>query len=130
MLFWQVVIAGIWKCLRSAGVLTRRSADWRTPLEVSAKALRPFTFLRVRTPAVRALVGLSLLVNTSAARASDILPPGFRPIPLGTHALVGAKIVVKPGTTLDEGVIIIRNGRIQQVGKGIMPPPEARIWDL
>ena len=29
--------------------------------------------------------------------ASDLLPPGFRPLPLSVHALVGGKVVIKPG---------------------------------
>src|SRR6188508_528357 len=63
-------------------------------------------------------------------RAADILPPGFRPLPPGTHALIGAKVVAKPGEALDEGVIVIRDGRIKEVGKGIAPPEDARIWDM
>jgi imidazolonepropionase-like amidohydrolase len=62
--------------------------------------------------------------------AADLLPPGYRPLPLGSHALIGGKLITKPGEALDEGVIIIRDGRIQQVGKGIAPPEDARIWDL
>jgi hypothetical protein len=34
--------------------------------------------------------------------ASDLLPPGFRPLPLGVHALVGGRVVIKPGEVLDE----------------------------
>src|SRR3954470_476473 len=71
-----------------------------------------------------------MLLGDSALRGADILPPGFRPLPLGTHALVGGKVIPKPGETLDGGVIVIRDGRIKEVGKGITPPEDARIWDL
>src|SRR5262245_47113087 len=64
------------------------------------------------------------------AFASDILPPGFRPLQLGTHALVGAKVIPKPGEALDGGVVIIRDGKIKEVGKGITPPEDARVWDM
>ena len=59
--------------------------------------------------------------------ASDLLPPGFRPVPLGTHALVGGKVVVKPGDTIDDGTIILRDGLIAAVGKEIAVPADARI---
>ncbi len=60
----------------------------------------------------------------------DLLPPGFRPLPLGVHALVGGKIVVKPGEMIDGGTIVIRDGLIQAVGKDVAAPEDARVWDL
>jgi imidazolonepropionase-like amidohydrolase len=62
--------------------------------------------------------------------ASELLPPGFRPLPLGVHALVGGKVFVKPGETLDPGTILIRDGLIQAVGKDVAVPPDARVWDM
>src|SRR5436190_19205195 len=77
---------------------------------------------------VLSVFGLSsFLASTSA---SELLPPGFRPLPLGVHALVGGKVVVKPGETLDSGTIVIRDGIIQAVGKDVPVPPDARIWDM
>src|SRR5262249_9209719 len=64
------------------------------------------------------------------ARADELLPPGFRPLPPGTHALVGAKIVIKPGQVLDHGNIIIRDGFIKAVGTDAAAPPDPRIWDM
>lgn len=65
-------------------------------------------------------------------QANEILPPGQRPRPLGAHALVGARVVVKPGTVLEGATIIIRNGRIQAVlpkgQAGI--PADARAWEM
>ncbi len=65
-------------------------------------------------------------------QADEILPPGQRPKPLGVHALVGGRVIVKPGTVLDGATIIIRKGRIQAVlPKGQAGvPADARIWDL
>ncbi len=71
---------------------------------------------------------LVLLFNN--AFASEFLPPGFRPAPLGVHALVGGQIVIKPGEVLDSGTIIIRDGLIQAVGTNVPLPPDARVWDL
>ena len=62
--------------------------------------------------------------------ASDILPPGFRPKPVGVHALVGGNIVTKPGEILEDATIVIRDGRIAAVGRDISPPADARIWSL
>jgi len=73
---------------------------------------------------------LVLMLSAVSARGSDLLPPGFRPLPLGVHALAGGKIVVKPGEVIDGGTIIIRDGFIEAVGKNITLPPDARVWDM
>src|SRR6267142_2955490 len=78
-------------------------------------------------------VRFSLLLMAAAlatANASDLLPPGFRPLPPGTHALVGGKIVIKPGQILDRGNIIIRDGFIKAVAVDAAPPADARVWDM
>src|SRR5439155_11207927 len=61
---------------------------------------------------------------------AELLPPGFRPQPLGVHALVGGDIVVKPGQVIQSGTIVLRDGFIKAVGKDVSPPPDARIWDM
>ena len=73
-----------------------------------------------------------LLSNLSSSFSAEIQPPGDRPIPLGTHALDGARIVVRPGVLIEEGTILIRNGRIDSVfeqGKRTIPS-ECRIWQM
>ena len=74
------------------------------------------------------LVGVIFCLIVSDALA-EILPPGFRPNPTGVHALVGGKVVVRPGEVLPEGIIVIRDGRFEAVGTGISIPAEARIWE-
>jgi imidazolonepropionase-like amidohydrolase len=64
------------------------------------------------------------------AIAAELLPPGFRPMPLGVHALVGGKVVLKPGESLNPGTIVIRDGLIQAVGPNVPVPADARVWDL
>lgn len=67
------------------------------------------------------------------AEAPELVPPGFRPIPPGVHALVGARIVVKPGQVLTNATIIIRDGLIKSVAQdaAALPlPPDARVWDM
>jgi len=66
----------------------------------------------------------------ASAFASDILPPGFRPQPVGIHALVGGTVVTRPGETIEGATIVIRNGRIEAVGKEVAPPADARVWNL
>lgn len=67
---------------------------------------------------------------TGALPASEILPPGFRPLPLGVHALVGGRAVTKPGEVVEEGIIVIRDGFIKAVGKDAAIPADARVWDM
>src|SRR3989442_1765023 len=76
------------------------------------------------------LLSFSLASLPIETLQAEILPPGFRPLPLGVHALVGGKVVVKPGETIDGGTIILRDGLIKAVGKDVTPPPDARIWDM
>jgi imidazolonepropionase-like amidohydrolase len=66
---------------------------------------------------------------TGFTALAEILPPGFRPKPVGVHALVGGKVMVKPGETLDGATIVIRDGYIEAVGKDVAVPADARVWD-
>ncbi|HWX19095.1 MAG TPA: amidohydrolase family protein [Candidatus Binatia bacterium] len=86
-------------------------------------------------PARRLFLLVSLCViffglASGVCSASDLLPPGFRPVPLGVHALVGGNIVIKPGEVLSDGTIVIRDGLIKAVGKDIPRPADARVWDM
>jgi imidazolonepropionase-like amidohydrolase len=75
-------------------------------------------------------LAVAVLTGRASVSASDLLPPGFRPLPLGVHALVGGKVVIKPGQVLDGGTIVIRDGIIQAVGINIAAPADARVWDM
>jgi len=88
-----------------------------------SKAVRQF----VRLFALAAFV---LSLPPCFVCAKEILTPGFRPLPLGIHALVGGKVVVKPGETLDGATIVIRDGFIEAVGDDVKPPADARVWDM
>ena len=76
------------------------------------------------------LLTLFALLLGGALSAADLLPPGHRPVPAGVHALVGGKVIVKPGTVLDAGTIVIRDGRIAVVGANVPVPADARVWDM
>ena len=71
-----------------------------------------------------------LIALLQSAFAADILPPGHRPLPPGVHAFTGAKVVVKPGQTLENGTVVIRDGFIVAVGKDVQTPADARVWDM
>ncbi len=80
---------------------------------------------------LRTFVLVALLcVSITTAHASEILPPGFRPLPVGVHALVDGKIVVKPGQVIEQGTIVLRDGLIEAVGEKIAVPADARVWDM
>ncbi|MGE4551070.1 MAG: hypothetical protein AAEJ57_06740, partial [Opitutales bacterium] len=53
--------------------------------------------------------------------------PGDRPDPSDIHALVGAKVVTKPGAILEEAIIVVRKGRIEAVGEKVKVPADARV---
>ncbi len=77
-----------------------------------------------------AVIALTLPIPPAAKSATEILPPGFRPRPVGVHALVGGKVVTRPGETLAGATIVIRNGYIEAVGRDVSPPADARVWDM
>jgi imidazolonepropionase-like amidohydrolase len=60
----------------------------------------------------------------------EILPPGHKPLPPGVHALVGGRIITRPGTVIENGTIIIRDGRVEAVGKDLTAPDDARVWKM
>ena len=78
----------------------------------------------------RCAIVISLLASLASARADELLPPGFRPLPLGVHALVGGRVVIKPGDVLENGTILIRDGFIEAVGTNIAAPADARVWNM
>ena len=75
------------------------------------------------------LAATALLAMFQPANA-EILPPGNRPLPPGHHALIHATVVVKPGVTITDATVIIRDGRIQAVTEKGQAPDTAREWDM
>src|SRR5215510_3269830 len=72
----------------------------------------------------------SIISATTLAHAAEILSPGYRPVPPAAHALVGGRVIVRPGEILDPGTIIIRDGLIAGVGRDVALPADARIWEM
>ena len=76
------------------------------------------------------IVFVCLSVNFLHGQNPALGFPGDRPDPLDVHALVGGKVVTKPGTVLEEATIVVRKGRIEAVGEKVQVPKDARVWDL
>ena len=72
----------------------------------------------------------AVLLSLNSPTEAEILPPGNRPLPPGHHALIHAKVAVKPGVTIDNATVIIRDGRIQAVTENGQAPESAREWDM
>jgi imidazolonepropionase-like amidohydrolase len=92
--------------------------------------VRNFAKFLQRKLRVKFFLILSLVAWTTGGSTAELLPPGYRPLPLGVHALTGGRVVVRPGEILDPGTIIIRDGLITGVGKEVAVPADARVWDM
>ena len=55
-------------------------------------------------------------------------PNGMYSRSLNCHAIIGADLVTEPGTRIEDGTIVIRNGVIESIGDDVTIPPEARVW--
>ncbi len=72
-----------------------------------------------------------LATGADAQQATRTQPvQGMRDNGTGYHALVGARVVTGPGQVLDDATIVIRDGLVQAVGRGMDAPAGARVWDL
>ena len=71
-----------------------------------------------------------LIVHTGTT--AEIRPPGETPLPYGAHALMGGRVVVKPGLVVEGATVLIRNGRIEDVLPKDKPgiPADARVWEM
>ena len=67
-----------------------------------------------------------------ATTRSGVTPTtGIRSTTPRVHAIVGARVVPRPGVVLDSATVVIRDGRIEAVGPSakVHPPADARVWD-
>lgn len=55
---------------------------------------------------------------------------GLRSNPSRLHVLKGATVVVSPSSTIENGVVLVRNGVIESVGLGVDVPDAARVWNM
>ncbi len=79
-----------------------------------------------------ARLGGALVAFVTAASIATVAPPtnGPKHVDARWHALTGATAVVRPGSTIENATIVLRDGVIQSVAAGAAPPEGARVWDL
>ncbi len=56
------------------------------------------------------------------AQASNPFPSTYKPLPGRPTAIVGATLLTGTGAQVENGVVLIRDGRIQAVGAGVVVP--------
>lgn len=84
---------------------------------------------------MRAALSLAVCFSLLLPAWLTAAPPQIEPVPglrdrtPRVQALVGAKIVQRPGKVLEQGTILIRDGVIVAVGEKVDLPAEARVWD-
>lgn len=81
--------------------------------------------------ALLAIAGQPDPTAAASTRASVVPDTGIRDVQPAVHAIVGARIVPRPGQVIDPGTVVLRAGRIQAVGPSnrVKVPDDARIWD-
>lgn len=77
----------------------------------------------VRNCRLSLFVGVACLITTMSLSAADssALP--------GIYAIRDATIVIRPGTTIENGTVVIRDGLIEAVGKRVQIPADAVVID-
>ena len=78
---------------------------------------------------VLALAAL-VVACSSSAHAQQGPVNGMRPSDPARHALTGAKVIVKPGVTIEKATILVRDGLIEAVGADLAIPAGYRVFDL
>ncbi|MFK7961295.1 MAG: amidohydrolase family protein [Phycisphaerales bacterium] len=93
---------------------------------------QPARTARTALAAASAVLGAWLFgtgAGTSATAQPVQPPPGPRSVDPGWHAIIGGTVVTEPGTALENATIVIRRGRIVNVGVDVNVPAGARRWD-
>src|SRR5262245_38487303 len=70
-----------------------------------------------------ATLGSALLIGTQVSAQVGSAPPN-------SYALIGARIVAAPGRVIERGTVVIRNGRITEVGAQVNAPADVQRFDL
>ncbi|HEY2838769.1 MAG TPA: amidohydrolase family protein, partial [Pirellulales bacterium] len=96
---------------------------------------KPLMTFSLRSRLAAAGVGLGLLAvllsghSWAAPRTAPF--PGLRETSATSHAIVGGKIVVSPKQTIDNGVVVIRDGLIVAIGpkEQVKITGDAQVWN-
>jgi len=84
---------------------------------------------RARSPFAALLLTLSVLPLAPASRAQDTVTPDTSLEDAGTYVIRGARVVTVNGAEIENGSVLINQGRITAVGTNINVPPGAREID-
>ena len=85
----------------------------------------------MKLPALLAAAWFGRLAVSVAAAPTPTTPiEGLRDATPRVHALVGARVVVSPTQTIENGTVIVRDGLIEAVGADLPAPPDARVWNV
>ena len=82
-----------------------------------------------RSHAIMTIAG-SILTGSISAQQQTTPTIGLHEKTPRVHAFAGASVVVEPGTTIEDGTVIVRDGIIEAVGDALEIPPDARVWEL
>ncbi len=72
----------------------------------------------------------SILLNANTAGGQTLPAVGLRDNTPSVYAVTNATIVISPGSVIENGTMVVRNGIIESVGSGIRPPADAWVRDL
>ncbi len=81
-----------------------------------------------RIVVVSVLVGTLLVVPRPRADTAPVI--GIRTVQPTSVAFTHARVVVSPQRIVDDATLVLRDGRVVAVGKGLQPPDEATVHDL
>jgi imidazolonepropionase-like amidohydrolase len=96
--------------------------------------LRPFhpqlSFLGGRMISSLMRVASAVLVFAFSVYPQTVPTVGLHENTPTVHAFTNARIVVKPGSVIAKGTLVVRDGVIESVGESVIPPADARVWDM
>ena len=91
-------------------------------------SLLPLRSLFMR-PATHSMLAAAAALLGGPCLAQTAPVNGIRPAEVRTHAIVGATVVVRPGRTIENATVVIRDGVIEAVGPEVPVPAHARAHD-
>lgn len=103
---------------------------------LSRSPLRHGTLQATSRPAQRLLcffiTGTVLLqpLTPAFAQSGTTRVEGLRDHTPRHHAITGAKLVLAPGKVVENGVLVLKDGRIVAAGANVPVPAGARVWNL
>ena len=86
--------------------------------------------LKCKKRYLSALLGVVILSIPVVLSAQTTPTEGMKDNTPAVHAFTNATIITAPGSVIENGTLVIRNGIIEAVGRNVNPPADARIWDL